>query len=113
MMITKKALSRRTVLKALGATVPLPLLDAMVPALTALRHTAAAPALRFGAVYVPNGVIPGQWFPATDGSAFEWSPTLQPHSAIACSSSAASTASRRRRRANANTTITRTRARAS
>ena len=78
MMITKKALSRRTVLKALGATVPLPLLDAMVPALTALRHTPATPALRFGAVYVPNGVIPGQWFPAAEGSAFEWSPTLTP-----------------------------------
>ena len=60
MMITKKALSRRTVLKALGATVPLPFLDAMVPALTALRQTPAQPALRFGAVYVPNGVIPGQ-----------------------------------------------------
>jgi hypothetical protein len=77
-MITKKALSRRTVLKALGATVPLPLLDAMVPAMTALRHTAATPKLRFGAVYVPNGVIPGKWFPRADGSAFEFSPTLQP-----------------------------------
>src|SRR5687768_2038366 len=78
MMITKKALSRRTVLKALGATMPLPLLDAMVPALTALRHTAASPALRFGAVYVPNGVIPGKWFPTAEGAAFEFSPTLQP-----------------------------------
>jgi len=78
MIITKKALSRRTVLKALGATIPLPLLDAMVPAMTALRHTAATPALRFGAVYVPNGVIPGQWFPAAEGSAFEFSPTLKP-----------------------------------
>ena len=78
MMITKKALSRRTMLKALGASVPLPLLDAMVPALTALRHTAAAPALRFGAVYVPNGVIPSKWFPTGEGAAFEFSPTLQP-----------------------------------
>ena len=68
MMITKKALSRRTVLKALGAAVPLPLLDAMVPALTALRQTAATPALRFGAVYVPNGVIPGKWFPTAEGA---------------------------------------------
>lgn len=82
MMITKKALSRRTVLKALGATIPLPLLDAMVPALTALRQTPAAPALRFGAVYVPNGVIPGQWFPTAEGSAFEFSPTLEPLSAF-------------------------------
>lgn len=78
MMITKKALSRRTVLKALGATIPLPLLDAMVPALTALRQTPARPTLRFGAVYVPNGVIPGKWFPATEGSAFEFSSSLKP-----------------------------------
>jgi hypothetical protein len=78
MMITKKALSRRTVLKALGATIPLPLLDAMVPAMTALGQTPAAPPLRFGAVYVPNGVIPGQWFPTAEGTAFELSPTLKP-----------------------------------
>jgi hypothetical protein len=50
MIIAKKALSRRTVLKALGATVPLPFLDAMAPALTALGQTAARPPLRFGAV---------------------------------------------------------------
>lgn len=78
MMIMKKALSRRTVLRGIGATLSLPLLDAMVPALTALERTAAAPALRFGAVYVPNGVIPGQWFPAAEGTAFEMSPTLTP-----------------------------------
>jgi len=77
-MITKKVLSRRTVLRALGATIPLPLLDAMVPALTALQHTAAQPKLRFGAVYVPNGVIPGQWFPAGEGAGFEFSPSLAP-----------------------------------
>ena len=78
MMITKRVLSRRTVLKSLGATIPLPLLDAMVPALTALRHTAAQPRMRFGAVYVPNGVIPGQWFPTTEGAGFEFSPSLKP-----------------------------------
>lgn len=78
MMLTRKALPRRTMLKALGAALPLPLLDAMVPAMTALRQTPAAPALRFGAVYVPNGVIPSQWFPSTDGTAFELSPTLKP-----------------------------------
>jgi len=77
-MITRRALSRRTMLKALGVTVPLPLLDAMVPAATALAQTAAAPRKRFGAVYVPNGVIPGQWFPAGTGTAFEFSPTLAP-----------------------------------
>ena len=78
MMITKKALSRRTVLRSLGAAVSLPLLDAMVPPLTAMQRTPAQAPLRFGAVYVPNGVIPGQWFPSTDGKAFEFSPSLKP-----------------------------------
>jgi Protein of unknown function (DUF1552) len=78
MMITRKALSRRTMLRALGAAIPLPFLDAMVPALTALEQSAARPAMRFGAVYVPNGVIPGQWFPTAEGAAFEFTPTLQP-----------------------------------
>ena len=78
MMITRKALSRRTMLRTLGAAIPLPFLDAMVPALTALEQSAARPALRFGAVYVPNGVIPGQWFPTAEGAAFEFTPTLKP-----------------------------------
>jgi hypothetical protein len=78
MMLAKKVLSRRTMLKALGAAVPLPLLDAMVPAMTALRQTAAAPRLRFGVVYVPNGVIPARWFPTAAGAAFEFTPTLAP-----------------------------------
>jgi len=62
----------------LGAALPLPFLDSMVPALTAIRHTAAQAPLRFGAVYVPNGVIPGQWFPTAEGKAFEFSPSLKP-----------------------------------
>jgi len=78
MMITRKALSRRTVLRTLGAALPLPFLDAMVPALTALQRTAAQAPLRFGAVYVPNGVIPGQWFPSAEGRAFEFTPSLKP-----------------------------------
>ena len=78
MMITKRALPRRTVLKALGAAIPLPLLDAMVPAMTALRQTPASPPLRFGAVYVPNGVIPAHWFPAVAGSGFDFPATLKP-----------------------------------
>ncbi|MFP5378538.1 MAG: DUF1552 domain-containing protein [Vicinamibacteria bacterium] len=78
MMIAKKALSRRTMLKTLGAAVPLPLLDAMVPAMTRLSQTPAAPKIRFGTVYTPNGVIPGQWFPTAEGAAFEFTPTLQP-----------------------------------
>lgn len=78
MIITKKALSRRTALKALGIALPLPFLDAMTPALTAIERTAAAPRLRFGAVYTPNGVIPGQWFPTSVGRDFAFSPSLQP-----------------------------------
>ncbi len=73
MIITKKGLSRRTMLKGLGAAIALPLLDAMIPAFAAPRTVK-----RFGAIYVPNGVIPGKWFPATEGAGFEFSPTLQP-----------------------------------
>jgi hypothetical protein len=78
MIITKKSISRRTMLRGMGATIALPLLDAMVPAMTALAHTAARPVTRFGAIYIPNGVIPGRWFPATEGTGFEFSETLKP-----------------------------------
>lgn len=78
MMITKKALPRRTVLRGLGATVALPLLDGMVPALSALGRTAARPAVRFGAVYVPNGMVMQNWTPAAAGTGFELTPTLTP-----------------------------------
>ena len=78
MIITKKALSRRTALKALGVALPLPFLDAMVPALTALEQSGAKPRLRFQAVYTPNGVIPAQWFPTATGADFEFSPSLKP-----------------------------------
>ena len=78
MFISKLSLPRRTFLRGVGATVALPLLDAMVPALTAVGKTAAAPRLRFGAIYVPNGIIMNQWTPATVGSGFELMPTHQP-----------------------------------
>ena len=57
MMITKKAIPRRTMLRGIGATLALPLLDGMVPALTALQQTAAQTVNRFGVVYVPNGMV--------------------------------------------------------
>ena len=57
MFITKKSLPRRTFLRGTGAALALPLLDAMVPALTAQLRTAAAPVTRFGFIYVPHGVI--------------------------------------------------------
>ena len=56
MFITKKALPRRTFLRGVGATLGLPLLDAMVPALTAMAQTAANPVRRLGFIYLPNGV---------------------------------------------------------
>ena len=56
MINTHKALPRRTVLRGLGASLALPLLDGMVPAFAAIRNTAAAPVKRLGIVYVPNGV---------------------------------------------------------
>ena len=78
MIITKKALPRRTFLRGLGATVALPLLDAMVPAASAMAQTAANPATRLGFVYVPNGVIQNQFVPATTGEGFGFSPILSP-----------------------------------
>jgi hypothetical protein len=60
--VTKKAFPRRTFLRAAGATLALPFLDAMVPALTAQSRTAAV--RRLGFVYVPHGVILNQWIPA-------------------------------------------------
>ena len=78
MIITKKAISRRTMLRGAGAALALPLLDGMVPALSALGATAAAPARRFGAVYVPNGIVMQNWRPATEGAGFELSPIMQP-----------------------------------
>jgi hypothetical protein len=78
MFITKKYLSRRTVLRSLGATVALPFLDAMVPAGTALAKTAAAPKPRLGFFYFPHGAIMEKWTPATAGRDFELSPILEP-----------------------------------
>jgi hypothetical protein len=78
MIVTKKAISRRTVLRGLGATVALPLLDAMIPALTAFANTPARAVRRLGVVYHPNGVIYDKWRPAGVGAEFELSPILAP-----------------------------------
>ena len=75
MIITKKHLSRRTFLRGtVGATIALPLLEAMVPALTAQSR---AP-FRFGAIYMPNGVFPDTWHPDQAGSDFQFKPVMQP-----------------------------------
>ena len=73
MIVTKKAISRRTVLRGIGTAVALPLLDAMVPALV---NGAATPVRRLGVIYHPNGVIYDQWLPTGTGADFKLSPTL-------------------------------------
>ena len=78
MINTKKAIPRRTVLRGVGASLALPLLDGMVPASTALAKTAAKPVARFCTVYVPNGIIMERWTPATAGRGFDFTPTLKP-----------------------------------
>mgnify|MGYP003336288703 CR=1 FL=1 len=78
MMITKRAISRRTVLRGLGVSMALPLLDSMVPAMTAMAATPAAPSQRFGFIYVPHGSIMREWTPAQEGSNFEFSTILKP-----------------------------------
>src|SRR5262245_49880677 len=78
MIITKKHLPRRTFLRGVGATLALPLLDAMVPARTVLAKTAARPTSRLGFVYLPHGAIMDKWTPAAEGAGFEFSPILKP-----------------------------------
>ena len=83
MMITKKALPRRTFLRGMGATLALPLLDAMVPAMSAMSQTAASPVHRLGFLYLPNGVAMNHtginhWKPSSAGANFEFSPILRP-----------------------------------
>jgi hypothetical protein len=78
MVITKQAIPRRTVLRGLGATLALPLLDAMVPAATALAQTAARPVRRFAITYSGNGVAQGFFEPQAVGEAYELTPILQP-----------------------------------
>jgi len=79
MYVTKKHLPRRTFLRGLmGTTVALPLLDSMVPALSAATKTAASPKTRMGFVYVPHGAVMDKWTPATEGAGFEFTPILKP-----------------------------------
>jgi hypothetical protein len=68
MFVAKKHISRRTILRGAGATLALPLLEAMVPAATALAQTAAASKPRFVGCFVPHGAAPGYWVPAAEGA---------------------------------------------
>ena len=77
-LLLTKSLPRRTVLRGLGATVALPLLDAMLPAFSLRGRAAGSPVHRFQAFYVPNGMAMEYWSPKGQGSAFELSPILEP-----------------------------------
>ncbi len=78
MYLTNRCLPRRTFLRGVGATLALPLLDAMVPARTVLAKSAALPAPRLGFVYLPHGAIMDKWTPAVEGAGFEFPPILKP-----------------------------------
>src|SRR6478752_8249853 len=86
MFITKKHISRRTVLKGAGVSLALPFLEAMVPAATALAQTAAKPKLRTAFFYLPHGAIMGntshgpqmdKWTPSGTGADFKLSPIMK------------------------------------
>jgi len=78
MFITRMSLPRRTFLRGVGAAVALPLLESMVPALTPLRMTAAAPVRRFVGVWHPHGASPGYWSPLKEGRDFDFSFITKP-----------------------------------
>lgn len=72
------AMSRRTALKGLGASIALPYLDAMEPAFATFGRKAAGPVHRFQTVYVPNGMAMPYWSPTGVGRSFELTPILEP-----------------------------------
>ncbi|OFW17939.1 MAG: hypothetical protein A3H97_11565 [Acidobacteria bacterium RIFCSPLOWO2_02_FULL_65_29] len=77
-IITGRALPRRTVLRGLGTTLALPLLDSMFPALSVVGRAAANPVHRFQTFYMPNGMAMPYWDVKDEGSNFELSPILEP-----------------------------------
>jgi hypothetical protein len=78
MFITKRYIPRRTFLRGAGATIALPLLESMVPALTPLRLTAASRVKRFVGIWHPHGAAPGYWSPVQEGRDFEFSFIAKP-----------------------------------
>lgn len=79
MFLTKKHLSRRTLLRGAGTAVALPLLESMIPAGTALAKTAASPAApRLGCIYIPHGATMAYWTPEITGRDFAFTPILKP-----------------------------------
>jgi hypothetical protein len=82
MIITNRTLSRRTLLRGVGATLALPLLDSMVPVFAAAANTAIRAARRLGVIYVPNGIMMDKFTPAAEGDGFELTPILEPLAAF-------------------------------
>jgi hypothetical protein len=78
MFVTKKHLTRRTVLRGVGTALALPLLDAMIPARTALAQTAAAPTPHLGFIYFPHGAVQQKWTPTGEGKIGEFGEILKP-----------------------------------
>ena len=78
MFITKKHLTRRTVLRGVGTALALPLLDAMIPARTALAQTAAKATPHLGFIYFPHGAVQTQWTPSGEGKIGEFRDILKP-----------------------------------
>jgi hypothetical protein len=76
--LTKRHLSRRTVLRGIGASISLPLLESMVPAQTPLAKTAAKPHVRLALCFMPHGAVMSNWTPAGEGTDFDFSRTLAP-----------------------------------
>ncbi len=79
-MILGRRISRRTVLRGVGTAVALPLLEAMLPLSRA--GAVARPPRRMACIYVPNGVVPSDWTPKTEGAGYELTPILQPLAAL-------------------------------
>src|ERR1700733_8680901 len=78
MFVMKKHISRRAMLRGMGVTLALPLLDAIVPAMTAQAQTPGNPLQRLGFIYVPHGAVMDKWTPVGTGTNFEFSPILSP-----------------------------------
>src|SRR3954451_21527212 len=78
MFISKKHLPRRTFLRGAGVTLALPLLESMIPAVTPLRLTAAAPVRRFVGIWHPHGAAPGYWSPVQEAKTFAFSSIPKP-----------------------------------
>src|SRR3954454_11384784 len=76
--LTKRHLSRRTLLRGVGTALSLPILDAMVPAHTALAKTAANPQIKLGLCFIPHGAVQANWTPIGEGTDLKLSRTLAP-----------------------------------